>query len=682
MLPLFLAIVSADPLTPDHVVFTAPDRLVIQHLGRVVFDGKIVVGGGGRPTVTVSVERSKPKPVYLGYPHGPETDEFVPEGRMAQKLVVRILAPDDGAIVTGAVRASREGVPCSLDPAPNVVRSAATRASSSLDHAVYDRQGDWLLSAEGGRVSAGDRGKIRLTAEGKELTLTLFADYYRDHLGYFLWDWRTPVWSRPVAGWCSWMAHGQRVTEEDMVRAATFFSKRLRAYGYDVVQMDDGFQRVPQMEDEAPTTSEPIADLWTKPNAKFPSGLDGLAKRIRETGMTPGIWVGLYTPLGMKADGYVKGEDGKPYRGPWVNFAANALVPEALEEAYLQTFRRLKKQGWNYFKVDTLRHLLYDSYRQNPAYWRERGENPERAFRTLLTSIKKVAGRNTYTMACWGALPDLAGVADGCRIGEDVSPDWSSIEKVGKYLSRFNYLNGVVWRNDPDYMCFRATVERCRSWASIVALTGSQTMVSDPMEAYDEARLDILRRVGPPVVAKPRTLTQLERKDYWSLQGAKGGEEWTVVARVAWKDLPAERVNLGDLGLEPHQDYLAFDFWNERFLGVVRGFARFQPLAQGDCRVVSFRKRLNRPQVLGDNRHIGQGVVELRNLSWKGNVLSGRMALGPGRSYSLYIHVPDGYEATEIAPASAKAERQGGVLKLTFPESERPAEWRVAFRRR
>ena len=51
----------------------------------------------------------------------------------------------------------------------------------------------------------------------------------------------------------------------------------------------------------------------------------------------------------------------------------------------------------------------------------------------------------------------------------------------------------------------RLPVEEGRSWASFIALSGQQMMISDDPSAYDEPRLDILRRVGPTLFSRPAT---------------------------------------------------------------------------------------------------------------------------------------------------------------------------------
>src|SRR5205807_10410132 len=141
--------------------------------------------------------------------------------------------------------------------------------------------------------------------------------------------------------------------EEDVLAAARFFSENLKDYGYNVVQIDDGYQRVKQFGQDS-AGHESFSSYWTKPNEKFPHGMGYLAQEIKKLGMTPGIWVGYYTPLGLRQiEGYVKDPDGKPHKGPWVSYAMNGLDAEARDEAYIGTIREFKKQGWDYFKIDT-----------------------------------------------------------------------------------------------------------------------------------------------------------------------------------------------------------------------------------------------------------------------------------------------------------------------------------------
>lgn len=82
---------------------------------------------------------------------------------------------------------------------------------------------------------------------------------------------------------------------------------------------------------------------------------------------------------------------------------------------------------------------------------------------------------------------------------------------------------------------------------------------------------------------------------------------------------PAPRkivLNFAKAGLEPGHDYLLFDFWKQKFLGKVRGGYAVE-LPPHHCQVVSIRPDVGHPQLIGTDRHITMGGVEVTNEVWE-----------------------------------------------------------------
>jgi len=69
------------------------------------------------------------------------------------------------------------------------------------------------------------------------------------------------------------------ITEEEVVRAAAFAAKQLKPFGFDCIQVDDGF----------------YSRVWRlEGNARFPTGMKWLAQDHSQLGLTPGIWLAPY----------------------------------------------------------------------------------------------------------------------------------------------------------------------------------------------------------------------------------------------------------------------------------------------------------------------------------------------------------------------------------------------------
>ena len=74
-------------------------------------------------------------------------------------------------------------------------------------------------------------------------------------------------------------------------------------------------------------------------------------------------------------------------------------------------------------------------------------------------------------------------------------------------------------------------------------------------------------------------------------------------------------LNFARAGLEPGRDYLLFDFWKQKFLGKISGEYSVQLLPH-ECQVISVRPDEGHPQLIGTDRHITMGGVEIANEVW------------------------------------------------------------------
>ncbi len=121
--------------------------------------------------------------------------------------------------------------------------------------------------------------------------------------------------------------------------------------------------------------------------------------------------------------------------------------------------------------------------------------------------------------------------------------------------------------------------------------------------------------------------------DYPRVYDFKVNEKWHQLTFFNEDDNNTKTVSInlfgtpgfGGMGLPKNSSYYVYDFWNHQFVGLLKSDAVLtQNLRKGEARMMSVRLKENHPQVLSTDRHIMQGYLELSDVSWDGNRLSGK----------------------------------------------------------
>ena len=610
--------------------------------------------------------------------------------------------------IEGTVTASGQAFPCESDREVRglpIVRHSSGPSRSRLNQAVYDRKWDWVLSVDDQphtsvRVTPGtetpNSRAFALEARGNEIVLRFRPRFYQKHRGLALFEpWTYDVWAKPIVGWCSWFAFLDKVTESDIKRTADVLSEVLRPFGYEYLQIDDGYQR---------GTGRP--DLWLNANLKFPGGLEALATYIRGKGLRPGLWTNATFSQSdfaqEHADWFVHDEAGRVARGNWIDHPVDASVPEALEALVRPLYRGLRDMGWEYFKLDALRHLRYEGYNTFRAHFARKGVDPASAFRQYVAAVRKEIGDDRFLLACWGVRPELVGLVDGCRLGTD------GFSYAG--LAQFNSFNNVVWRNDPDHV----ELSEAEAWRStlVTSLTGSMLLLTDKPEKYSTPLVEAAKRTSPVLMTAPVQIydvdpsrsSELGRVDgefsgrdpkpfdaslttpvhLYALEVNRPFESWTVLGRTGGD---FGEIRFEDLGLDPAKEYLVFDFWPRRSLGHHQGSFKPGPLpAAFHSQAFVIRERLPRPQLLATGRHVTGGGVDLLDVQWHEGALSGRSQVVGGDPYEIYLTEPAGWTLIGIDCGAAQplpTERRDATVRtgcLTAANAE--LTWRARFTKR
>jgi len=707
MLTLFAASLCAGASEPPNseavvTIGSVNPSLEIEYDGHRIFSGRFSVAGHDELWNKVKLRLSVDKGA-----RGEITQHIYLNGPLASQLALQ-----------ATVTTSNEAFPAeTLTPAQSqfkLVRNSVGLSRNLRNNAIYDRRSDWMIEgADQTEITpppaAASTYSFKWSTRGGQIELTFRPRYYQKHknIAYFR-PWEYDVWRGSVTGWCSWWAYFSDVRERDVERVSQIFATKLKDFGYRYIQIDDGYQ----------SGGGGLPKDWLNTNDHFPIGLEHLSKSISEKGLEPALWVNVHFGDDSFAQShptwFIEDPDGKPHKGPWIDYGLDGSVTAAIDAVVRPTYRALHKMGWRYIKVDTLRHLLYDASYPSKEYFSNKGIAPEEAFRDYLKAIRSELGADTYILACWGVLPEVVGIANGCRLGGDgFGPST---------LQQYTSWNNVVWRNDPDH-CDLKPLDRAsgkyvdgeeRIRPVLVSMAGGQLLLSDKAEVYEnDANLEGVKRSSPILFTVPGQLYDYDpqktdhlkqglRNDHggansgpidadqrgevcpwWMLDINEPFESWTVLTRMNWQKTPLSRadVRFRDLGL-PAATYSVFEFWSKKYLGDFNQSFVAKSLDPKDIATYSIRKTLDRPQILSTSRHISQGGADLESVTWRVRTLSGTSKVVKGDPYSVYIRVPEGYSLrTAIfsgTRADIRVEDRLAEIKIV-PEKTGSVSWRVEF---
>jgi hypothetical protein len=605
----------------------------------------------------------------------------------------------------GTVRGSDEAFPCEADrrdrrgAGPLIVRHVSGLSRSFLNRAVYDRRFDWVLSVDAGPaatvtpIESGAGGNaFSLSAEGGEIVLRFRPRFYNKHRGLPSFEpWTYKPWPNSVAGWISWFAFFADITERNVTETAEVFGEVLRPFGYDYFQIDDGYQR---------GTGAP--ENWLTPNGKFPNGLKSLADAIRKNGLKPGIWTAATVSDKSFAEAhpqwFVRDGRGTPVRGNWIGFALDASNSAALEAVVRPLYRGYLAQGWDYFKLDALRHLRNEGYNANRTYFADRKLDLVGTYRRYVQTVRDTIGPDKFLLACWGVRPELTGLVDACRIGDD------GFAYAG--LAQYNSFNNVVWRNDPDHIelnedAYRSTL--------VTTLTGSLFMLTDKPAVYRTPAVEPAKRTVPVLTTRPGQIYDVDpsrSQNLWRADVEVSGsgprvfdggytpacflyqleidrpfENWTVLGRTGGD---ISEIRMSDLGLDPVREYYIFEFWSKSLLGGFRGTFAPGPLdPKYRSQAFVIRESRPHPQLIATSRHVTGGGVDVSDVLWEGSSLAGKSRGVKNDPYVLYITEPAGFTFAGLDVRGAKLEnsgRDGRLLRFVLsPDDDREFTWSARF---
>jgi hypothetical protein len=620
---------------------------------------------------------------------------------------------------------------------PEVMYFALGQIASPLFHSLFDQQTDTAIDFPPSTVltktNASD-GTFRLSmpVPGNAI-IRIKADYYTKTL-------RLPFYvpfddsyfkSAPMV-WSSWTSYYEDVTEKDMVSNTDWIATNLKPYGFQYVELDDGYDR-------NANGQHSWIEGWNR--AKFPNGPEWLAAHIKDKGLQAGIWLvpNAYAgAIDTHPDWYLHYSTGKvvlDYNTP----ALDATNPEVLNFVQ-KLFTTLDDWGFTYYKFDGEHALPKIVPNIDQGKIHDRFINPTLAYRNRLQRIRNTIGAKRFIEVCPAGSPlDGIGYVNSYFNGHDLYDSWHGMYSLFGSINGNAFLNHVVvyvmpgegMSVGPHISAEEAQEKRspvvlntekqrefpltgfgvsdaeARTVLTHVALTGVAYALASVMPELSPDRVKMLQMTLPtrPIVpidlfsrgsdVEWDTFKHVQSKYYihnfpeiLDLKVNGSLDDYDVVAFTNWRDQAlSERVSLyRKLGLNADDAFVAFDFWNQEFVGIFNSYLDLS-VDPHDTRVLLLRQMLGRPQIIGSSRHI-TGDFSFSGVSWDdvGDSLQGTSEIVPGDPYSFWLFIPAGFQFVEASEdkdrndsASIQTSLHGSVLKLTLSSARPIVHWNIEF---
>ncbi|HSM77899.1 MAG TPA: glycoside hydrolase family 36 protein [Bryobacteraceae bacterium] len=657
----------------------------------------------------------------------------------ASRIVARLLDPQGAPVVWQGTGEVQHGYGGSLtqNPSflpqknPDVMYFSLGQVSGGQFHALFDRATDTGIAFPDGASLERDRRDLNLLLLHLPVpgnaTLRILPDYFTRTLGVPFYSPMDDSFFRtaPMV-WSSWTSYYEDVTEQDIVKNADWLAANLKPYGFEYVQLDDGYDR-----DAA--GQHTWIGTWDK--NKFPHGPEWLTRYIRDKGLKAGLWLVPNAYAGAvreHPDWYVRDRDGKhilDYATP----ALDSTNPEVL--TFLKRlFETLDGWGFDYYKFDG--EHAFGKY--VPAVDRTRLHDPDadllQNYRRRLQAIRDTLGPTRFIEGCPAGTPlNGIGFFNSIFNGDDLYNTWQGMYPLFSSINANAFLNHLAIyvmpgeglelgepmpveeaaRKRPPVVLatarerekpvtqFGTTLDEARTLVTYVSLTGVAFPLASVMPELPPSRVELLKKTMPTLPVLPADLfsrgTDMTwdkfmhtTQDYYvhnypelldlKVNGALG--TYDVVGVTNWRSQARDQtVRLKEkLGLPAQGSYVAFDFWNEQLVPVTGGELRVR-VQPHETRAILLHRDEGHPQVVGESRHL-TGAVGIRDVLWdaKQNRLSGLAQGVAGDLFEIWIYVPDGTKFLSAAGATDMAPTQSGrLLTLAFRSKEAPVRWSVEF---
>jgi hypothetical protein len=490
-----------------------------------------------------------------------------------------------------------------------------------------------------------------------------------------------PPRARP-SGYNSWYAYRLTITEDIVLANARILAERFGEYGATNFQIDHGWQ------------DRDIVGNWV-PNDRFPHGLQWLSARLREMGLTLGLWTAV-SQISEFAPFYADHPEALMHDAAGAPAVADAhwfwephgrtFTPDPTHplglEYYRDAGRKLRSYGAVYVKNDFQGNLL----RSDIVPHERRAPLGPPIYLRAMRAFQQGLGQRVVRHGCNAPLNVGAGMWDAAWVHRDIGnprDDWVELGRFMHELACRYHVNGKFYWNDPDYLQVgQGTPNENRVRMAIMALGGGTAFICDRLSELPEEKLRLIGRCLPGYGVAAVPLDLFDRDGYpriWWLDVGTAWDRWAVVGVFNLDDKPVE-VDV-PLGRAVDGDLRAFEFFSSA-LASPGPLCRVHPLRVSvparDVKVLRIAAMPDHPWIVGTDLHLTQGGVELEDVKWSARnmTLTVTAHRARGETGNLFLRVPPGYR-----PASARAD-SAGILRVPLKFATPHLTCRIPFTRR
>jgi glycosyl hydrolase family 31 len=477
---------------------------------------------------------------------------------------------------------------------------------------------------------------------------------------------------------------------------------------------------------------------WLNWNSKnFPTPPKQLVANLEEKGFKLGLWCGpfyissaltelvseLHDALLKKADGsfvvavkkWRHGDVGLLPEEEWPDiYVLDPTHPKSL--AYIKkVFEVYRSWGVRYCMVDFL-GAGAGSFGAKSQYFQPIvGKNYDakitstEAYSKFMSVIREAAGPDFYLLASSGPTIHNTGHVDAVRTGCDFGEGRPRHKNAYFYPATFAinsmsfsmgaqralanqagnyYTHQRLYQNDSGNVLSvdkPISLEHARINATIHAMSGSSTMLGDDIRRIDESRLDLIKKTLPRAteVAFPVDLFEIGSEanpHVFMRKIVKKWGDWSVVAfyNFTEKSVTYEQ-SLSSLELDTKKQYLAWEFWNDEYLGNFSETLNIS-VPSYSVRVVRLTKACKHPVVLGTDMHLLMGEMDIEDVCWDADslILSGYSTRPDGERGNIFVHAPSGFMVKNFDDCYVSRDARDNSLIIRIAVEGRQ-HWQLQF---